>query len=293
MVLNDISNVEVEKNDANVLLQSNKGLFDIIDIDPFGTPSMFTQSTAINIRPGGLICISATDTSALCGTYHDPCLRKYGAQPLKTEYCHENGIRILLAFIARNLAVNQKYMHVLFSHSTEHYMRIYAVIKRGGKKTNESLNNIGFITHCPNCLHRDTFYGFVPKVPTTCPECGEKYLVAGPLWLGNISDKEFIGDMIDTAEELELNKKEDLLKLFNQCYEEAEGPVTFYDIHKICKNLKISSPKINDVIDEIKARGYFISRTHFKLTGMRTDMPLKELKELIIKIKEEKLGVDV
>lgn len=293
MVLNDISNVEVEKNDANVLLQSNKGLFDIIDIDPFGTPSMFTQSTAINIRPGGLICISATDTSALCGTYHDPCLRKYGAQPLKTEYCHENGIRILLAFIARNLAVNQKYMHVLFSHSTEHYMRIYAVIKRGGKKTNESLNNIGFITHCPNCLHRDTFYGFVPKVPTTCPECGEKYLVAGPLWLGNISDKEFIGDMIGTAEELELNKKEDLLKLFNQCYEEAEGPVTFYDIHKICKNLKISSPKINDVIDEIKARGYFISRTHFKLTGMRTDMPLKELKELIIKIKEEKLGVDV
>lgn len=293
MVLNDISNVEVEKNDANVLLQSNKGLFDIIDIDPFGTPSMFTQSTAINIRPGGLICISATDTSALCGTYHDPCLRKYGAQPLKTEYCHENGIRILLAFIARNLAVNQKYMHVLFSHSTEHYMRIYAVIKRGGKKTNESLNNIGFITHCPNCLHRDTFYGFVPKVPTTCPECGEKYLVAGPLWLGNISDKEFIGDMIGTAEELELNKKEDLLKLFKQCYEEAEGPVTFYDIHKICKNLKISSPKINDVIDEIKARGYFISRTHFKLTGMRTDMPLKELKELIIKIKEEKLGVDV
>ena len=68
MELNEITNVEVIKNDANVLLQSNKGLFDIIDIDPFGTPSMFTQSTAINIKPGGLICISATDTSALCGT---------------------------------------------------------------------------------------------------------------------------------------------------------------------------------------------------------------------------------
>lgn len=293
MLLNDIDNVDVEKNDANVLLQSNKGLFDIIDIDPFGTPSMFTQSTAINIRPNGLICISATDTSALCGTYHDPCLRKYGAQPLKTEYCHENGIRILLAFIARNLAVNQKYMHVLFSHSTEHYMRIYAQIKRGGKKTNESLNNIGFIMHCPHCLHRDTVHGFAPKIPTNCPDCGEKYLVAGPLWLGNISDKEFIKNMIETTEELNLNKKEEVLKLFNQCYEESEGPVTFYDIHKICKTLKISSPKINDVIDAIRERGYFISRTHFKLTGMRTDMPLNELKELIVKIKEEKLGVDV
>ena len=38
-----------------------------------------------------------------------------------------------------------------------------------------------------------------------------------------------------------------------------------------------------ELANEIKARGYFISRTHFKLTGMRTDMPLKELKELIIK----------
>lgn len=293
MVLNNIENVDVEKNDANILLQSNKGLFDIIDIDPFGTPSMFTQSTAINIRPGGLICISATDTSALCGTYHDPCIRKYGAQPLKTEYCHENGIRILLAFIARNLAVNQKYMEVLFSHSTEHYMRIYAKVKRGGKKTNESLENIGFIAHCTHCLHRETFHGYVPPVKDTCPECGEKYSVAGPLWLGNISDKKFIENMIGSAEKLQLNKKEDLLKLLNQCYEESEGPITFYDIHKVCKSLKISSPKMDDVIHEIKKEGYFISRTHFKLTGMRTDMPLNELKKLILRVKEEKLGKEV
>ena len=293
MELNGISNVDVEKNDANVLLQSNKGLFDIIDIDPFGTPSMFTQSTAINIRPGGLICISATDTSALCGTYHDPCIRKYGAQPQKTEYCHENGIRILLAFIARNLAINQKYMHVLFSHSTEHYMRIYATIKRGGKRTNESLKNIGFIAHCNNCLNREVFYGYVPPTGDTCPECGEKYVVAGPLWLGNISDKEFISGMIETCEELTLNKKEEVLKLFNRCYEESEGPITFYDIHKLCKSLKTSSPKLNDVIDEIRDKGYFISRTHFKLTGMRTNMPLNELKDLIIKVKEEKLGKDI
>ncbi len=288
--LNGISNVEVEKNDANVLLQSNKGLFDVVDIDPFGTPSMFTQSTAANIRPGGLICISATDTSALCGTYHDPCLRKYGAEPQKTEYCHENGIRILTAFVARNLAVNQKYLHVLFSHSTEHYMRIYAVVKRGGKKTNESLENIGFIAHCPECLHRELSYGFAPNLPETCSECGSKYNIAGPLWLGKIWDKEFIADTMESVNSLELNKKDELLTLLGKCHDEADGPVSFYDIHKICKTLKISSPKINDVIDEIENRGYFISRTHFKLTGMRTDMPLSELKQLIFDIKEEKLG---
>ena len=99
--------------------------------------------------------------------------------------------------------------------------------------------------------------------------------------------------MIETCEELTLNKKEEVLKLFNRCYEESEGPITFYDIHKLCKSLKTSSPKLNDVIDEIRDKGYFISRTHFKLTGMRTNMPLNELKDLIIKVKEEKLGKDI
>ncbi len=282
MELNDIENVEVEQNDANILLQSNKGLFDVVDIDPFGTPSMYTQSAAANIRPGGLLCISATDTSALCGTYYDPCYRKYGAKPYKSEYCHETGIRILLAFIARNLSIHQKYMDkILFSHSTEHYMRIYATIDKGGKKTNKSLENIGFIAHCSNCLNREYTYGYVSELPSKCPMCGEKYQKAGPLWLGSINDKNFIEDLIKTTELLKLNKKDDVLKLFNTIYQESEGPVTFYDIHKLCKNLKISSPKINDVIDEIANRGYFISRTHFKSTGMKTDMPLDELKELI------------
>lgn len=287
MQLNDISNVKVEKNDANILLQSNKGLFDVVDIDPFGTPAMFLQSTSANIRPGGLICISATDTSALCGTYHDPCIRKYGANPQKTEYCHENGIRILIAATARNLAVNQKYLHVLFSHSTEHYMRVYAIVQRGGKKTNESLNNIGFIAHCPECLNRELFYGYSPSITDECPCCGHKYDIAGPLWLGKLWDKEFVQSMIETAEGLTLNKKSDIVDLFNKCYNEADGPVTFFDIHKLCKKLKISAPKINDVMDEIKSRGYFISRTHFKLTGMRTDIPINELKDIIKEVKEK------
>ena len=91
--------------------------------------------------------------------------------------------------------------------------------------------------------------------------------------------------MIEMADTLELNTKDKLLELFEKCLNESEGPITFYDIHKLCKKLKISAPKMNDVIDEIGSRGYFISRTHFKLTGMRTDMPLDELKSVIRDVK--------
>ena len=36
--INDLNNVKTCKEDANILLRKCKGKFDIVDIDPFGTP---------------------------------------------------------------------------------------------------------------------------------------------------------------------------------------------------------------------------------------------------------------
>ena len=55
----------------------------MVDIDPFGTPSPFIESAAISAKAGGMLCVTATDTSALCGTYKEPCIRKYNSMPLK------------------------------------------------------------------------------------------------------------------------------------------------------------------------------------------------------------------
>ena len=38
-----------------------------------------------------------------------------------------------------------------------------------------------------------------------CPVCGEKLVHAGPLWLGNIQDKEFIQKMLDESENKKIN----------------------------------------------------------------------------------------
>ncbi|MBO7209694.1 MAG: tRNA (guanine(10)-N(2))-dimethyltransferase, partial [Methanobrevibacter sp.] len=89
--LNDVE-VEIDQREANNELRSNMGRFDVIDIDPFGTPSPFVDSAGYNLKRDSLLCLTATDTSCLCGTYEEPCIRKYNAQPYKSEYCHENGI---------------------------------------------------------------------------------------------------------------------------------------------------------------------------------------------------------
>ena len=285
--INNLNNIKVYKEDSNVLLRKCRGKFDVVDIDPFGTPSPYIESAAISLKAGGMICVTATDTSALCGTYKEPCIRKYSALPLKTEYCHEIGIRILAGFIARTFSKYKKCIEVKFSHSSEHYMRIYAVVKKGAKITDESLKNIGYILHCENCLYRAVIRGFAPKMPSNCPVCGKSIKIAGPLWCDNIINSDFIKNMLENLENSKINQKNKALKLLNMAYLEADAPQTYYDIHQICKNLKISAPRLDNILEILKNKGYFVSRTHFKPTGIKTDSPLNVLKEIIVKIGEK------
>ena len=282
--LNNIKDSEVFQNDASMFLRHSRGKFDVIDIDPFGTPSPFLDSAGYCARRDSLLCVTATDTSALCGTYKEPCIRKYNSKPYKSEYCHETGIRILVAFCALTLSKYGKAIEVLLSHSTEHYMRIYLKIKKGLKKSDETLKNIGYISHCKECLYRECNKGLATSVPDKCPDCDSKLIQAGPLWLGDIQNKEFIEKMIEESDEKILNKKKDLLKLLNSCLTESGSPPTYYDIHTICKNLKISAPKFDLVIGEIEKAGYNVVKTHFSPLGIKTDAPLLKIKEVLKKL---------
>lgn len=284
--LNDVD-VIIDQKEANIELRSNMGKFDVIDIDPFGTPSPFVDSAGYNFKRDALLCLTATDTSCLSGTYPEPCIRKYNAKPYKSEYYHENGIRILIGFAALTLAKYQKYIEVKLSHSSEHYMRAYMKVKKGSKATDKSLKNIGYISHCKSCLYRTASNGLATAIPETCPECGEKLVHAGPMWLGPIQDREFIEEMIEISDTKDLNTKNKVLKMLNSCKIEAEAPASFYDIHKICRNLKISAPKLDLVFDKLKEEGFIAVKTHFSPLGIKTDANSKEIKEIVLKLAEE------
>ena len=282
--LNDLSDVEVYQHDASMFLRMKRGEFDVIDIDPFGTPSPFLDSAGYCARRNSLLCVTATDTSALCGTYEEPCIRKYNSKPYKSEYCHENGIRILVGFVALTLSKYAKYIEVKMSHSTEHYMRLYLEVKKGSKKTDASLKNIGYISHCKNCLHRQTSNGLASPIDETCPICGEKLVHAGPLWLGPIQDRDFIQKMIDEADNKKINSEKEALKLLNKCLAESEAPATFYDVHSICKSLKISAPKFDLILSELENEGFKAIKTHYNPIGIKTDAGIEDIKAILIKL---------
>ena len=275
--LNNLEDIEVYQHDASMFLRMKRGEFDVIDIDPFGTPSPFLDSAGYCARRNSLLCVTATDTSALCGTYKEPCIRKYNAKPYKSEYCHENGIRILAGFLALTLAKYGKYIEVKMSHSTEHYMRLYINVKKGPKKTDECLKNIGYISHCKNCLHRQTTKGLA----------GEKLIHAGPLWLGPIQNKEFIEQMINEIDYKKINTEKQALKLLNSCLIESEAPATFFDVHNICKTLRISAPKLDLIFDKIKDEGYSAVKTHYNPLGIKTNANITEIKNTLLEFNNE------
>lgn len=279
--LNNLDNIEIYQKEANILVRNQKGKYDVIDVDPFGTPSFFIDSVSYSLKKDSLLCITATDTSALCGTYKEPCIRKYNAKPYKSEYCHETGLRILIGFTALTLAKYKKYIDVKLSHSSEHYMRSYIKIKKGSKASDNSLKNIGYISHCKNCLYREVNYGIGTSTPAICPICKEKLVHAGPLWLGKIQDENFIKSMIKEIENKKLNTSKNILKLLGYCLNEANGPVTFYDLHKLCKILKISAPKLNIVLDNLDKKGYLSIKTHYNPLGIKTDAPIEMIKKII------------
>lgn len=279
--------ITVRNEDANLLLAryaAPRRRFDVIDIDPFGSPVPFLDSAIRAIRDGGLLALTATDMAPLCGVHPKACIRKYGGKPLRTEYCHELAVRILIGCLATTAAKHEMGIKLFFSHSTDHYIRVYAILMHGAKNADKSLQNMGYVLHCFNCFHRETSKDpFTENFSLKCPECKSKMDYAGPLWLGKIADKNFLENMQIEAERKQLKGGGRIHKILTLVMSELEAPVTYYVIDKICDRLNLPTISVKKVCENLKKSGFKTSLTHFEPKGLRTNAPAKTITELLRK----------
>ena len=283
--------VEVANEDANLFLSRNaapRKRFDYIDIDPFGPPVPYMDSAIRALRNGGLLALTATDMAPLCGVHARACLRKYGGQPLRTEYCHELAVRLLTGCLTMMGAKHEIGIEVKFSHSIDHYVRAYATVHYGARRADMSVQQMGYILHCFSCFYRETVTGIVSLVEHTCPRCGGKLSVAGPLWLGRVADRKFCSLMELEAGGRGLRQKKRLLKMLSLVKNEAEAPVTYFAVDKICDKLNLPVPAQKKVLDKLKEAGFQAILTHFSSRGFRTDAPANMVKKIISDLAAQK-----
>ncbi len=257
---------EVYNEDANVLMRERR--FWHIDLDPFGSPCEFMDSASFSVKK--YLSVTATDTAALCGSATESGLRKYFVFAEMTDIYPEIGLRALIGYVARELAKYEKGLEVLVCWAKEHYYRVHLKVKKSLRASKDSVKKLGHMLYCPRCLNRD-FVG-IGNCIERC-ECGEKFRVYGPLWLGGLKDVDFVGRVLEISEGK-------LRKFVESIFNELDVPYA-YNIHALSKKLKINPPKMEWVMDSLKENGFNVSRAHYSGVVIKTDARFKELISLL------------
>jgi tRNA (guanine26-N2/guanine27-N2)-dimethyltransferase len=187
----------------------------------------------------------------------------------------------LAGALARTAAKYDIGVQILFYHSSNHYIRLYATVNYGAKKANTSLGKMGYIQHCFACFHRRASTGIFNFKRKICPECGKRMSVAGPLWVGKIAEENFVIQMEGEAKTRAFRQKRKIRRLLALIEKEAKAPITYYRIDKICDKLNLPMPPTRKLIEKLKEEGYKITLTHFKAQGIKTDAPAEVVTQVI------------
>lgn len=283
--LNKLSGIiEVRNDDAIPFLNTfakRGSRFEVIDVDPFGSPSRFIDSAIRALKmKSGMICLTATDMAPLCGVSPAACLRKYGGRPLRTEYCHELAVRLCLNALITTTAKYEISITPVLCYSIDHYIRIYAFLQSGAIKTDDTLKQLGYITHCFECDYRSPTNNLL-TFEAKCPECSAQLDFAGPLWLGKLFDRAFCESVLDKATQLHLRTEKRLTKMLEFILEEEAGPITYHNIHRLCRKYKISAIPTKKIIQGLVDQGFVASRTHFSRLSIRTNASRAEIAQVI------------
>lgn len=285
--LNNVEDkIEAHICDANHLLayhNRGKRKFDIIDIDPFGSPRDYLAAAIRALRTHALLCLTATDMPVLVGIRHRACIKKYGAEPARTDYGHELAIRILFGTAVRVAAAQNIGLKLLLSLYVDHYVRLYCEGRTGAKATWTAISQLGYLIHCSVCGFRSITLKLIPP-PKTCPDChSDKVQYSGPLWAGPLAERWFTQNTLSQIRTQPFGTQKRLEQLINRLLEELDGPPTYHDLHQIADKLNVPVPKHAIILEELCALGEFSSRTHFSPYAIRTSASEKTIREILLK----------
>ena len=265
IALNGLTNCVSSHRNLHSLLAEN--VFDYIDIDPFGSPVPFLHSAIQGCKRYGILAITATDTAPLAGAHRAKCERRYQSRPIRGPMCHEGGLRILLATIAREMAKFDKGMTPMLSFYADHYFRAYVHVEDGAGNADDTLSKLVYLSYDPETMERSV---------SNEMDKDHKY---GPFWGGRLFDKDCLlkMDPMNTARDKRCSK---MLALWRQ---EIDDIPYLYDMSEISSHLKISTPRYETFIEKLSGYGR-ASATHMGPTLFKTDL---ELNEIISVFKEQ------
>lgn len=283
--------VEASQADAVLLMYQNPKQYDVIDLDPYGSAGPFIDPAVHSISAGGLLCVTCTDMSVMCGNYGETCFTKYGAFSIKATYSHEMALRILLYAIQASAIRCGRYIEPLLSISVDFYIRVFVRIHNGQAEAKHAATNtaIAYVcTYCENFAFQR--FGEIvtkpngnpkfsaahgPPVSEKCDNCGSRYHMAGPMWAEPIHNVPFVTKVLNHVNKYshQFNTQERLKGLLSVVSEEVPDGPLYYPVSKFCNFIHCICPPQVKVRSAILNAGYKVSSTHCSAEGIKTDAP--------------------
>jgi tRNA (guanine26-N2/guanine27-N2)-dimethyltransferase len=298
--------------DVRVVALQHEKCFDVVDLDPYGTPSQQLESAVLAPVEGGLLCVTATDMSVLCGNNGEVGWTKYASYPLKAKYCHEQSTRILLAAIQSAAVKNRRYIVPVLSTQIDFYARVYVRVYSSAVNCKSAASNLSYVFQCVGCdsfelqpLGRleekshertgKTYTRFMPgKLSATvehnehgdrkCHNCGWGMNVGGPIWSAPVHDKQWVESVLKDVKESSDERypgKEKVRALLTNCSEELSDSPLHYCLHSMAGTLKITPPTLALFRSAIINAGYKVSGVHCNQLAVKTNAPSNVLWDIM------------
>lgn len=260
--LNNLENCRCSIRNLSCLLAEES--FDYVDLDPFGSPVPYLHAAIRGCRRNGILAVTATDTAPLAGAYRAKCERRYQSRPLRGPMCHESGLRILMASIARELAKFDRGFEPILCFYADHYFRCYVRVKEGAVNADHTLSQLGYYHYDGESLDRSF---------SSVQDVNHRY---GPVWGGPLHDVTCL-NKFETHGLAEQKRVEKNLELWKK---ELPSPL-LYEVGEFSSKLKVASPRLDVLLDALRQHGE-AEKTHITPTSFRTDLPLEMIKQLYI-----------
>jgi tRNA (guanine26-N2/guanine27-N2)-dimethyltransferase len=240
--------------------------FDMVDVDPFGSPVAFMAGAVRAVRKNGILALTATDTPALCGSKPKPCLRRYGARPWRGDAMHEVALRILAGAAVREAARTDRAAVPVLSMAEDHFVRVFLRVTEGARRADAALSDMGYAWPTEE---GDVATGPVPP--------GGDMTWAGPLWLGPLHHREVVETMLADGGRPSSARLDRLLEVWR---EEADLPPLLVEANRVASRLKVQTPRMEMVLERLRGMGYAAGRAHTNPVGIKTDAPIEVLEAL-------------
>lgn len=283
--------VEATCNDAIDLMYAHRkgpSRFDVVDIDPYGSPTLFVDGAVQCVADNGLLQVTATDLMNLCGGQAEVCFRKYGSVGAKSRAAHEAAVRIVVGQLALRAQAYGRGIHPVACVMADFYVRCMVTMEEGGAAAQKTATRIGHAWQCPQChTHATQTYCTTVKggqkvtvsggapLPPSCPHCGSTVKMFGPMWLGPLHDPEALDAVIAIVEDESKSfaSRKKLLGMLSMAREELSDVPLFYNLSDLCNVIRSTCPSMHAFRSAIMHQGYRISGVHTEPFGFKTDAP--------------------